>query len=84
MQEIHPVKKIPHSEVQKTTLENKRRFEAEELNASEMRECQLKPLAKRADIAAFLKTFKAVQSKRQLSLNKILEGEKRYFIFFCW
>ena len=42
----------------------------------EMRECQWKQLAKRADIAAYLKTLKAVQPKRQLYCNKILKGVK--------
>ena len=58
MQEIHPVKKIPHSEVRKTTLENTRRLEAEVFTVVETRECQLKQLAKRTDIAAYLKTLK--------------------------
>ena len=42
----------------------------------EMRECQWKQLAKRGDIATFLKTLKTVQPKRQLSFHKILEGVK--------
>ena len=70
MQEIHPVKKIPHSEVRKATLENKRRLEAEGFDVVEMRECRWKQLAKRNDIAAYLKTLKSVQPKRQLSFTK--------------
>ena len=74
--ELHPVKKIPHSEVRKATLENKTRLKAEAFAVVEMRECSWKQLAKRADIAAYLKTLKSVQSKRQLSFHKIVEGEK--------
>ena len=73
LQEIHPVKKIPHSEVRKATLENKRRLKAERFTVVEMRECQWKQLAKRAYIAAYLKTLKSVQPKRQLSFHKIVE-----------
>ena len=73
LQEIHPVKKIPHSEVRKATLENKRRLKAEGFTIVEMRECQWKQLAKRAYIAAYLKTLKSVQPKRQLSFHKIVE-----------
>ena len=73
LQEIHPVKKIPRSEVRKATLENKRCLEAEGFTVVEMRECRWKQLPKRANIAACLKTLKAVQPKRQLSFNKILE-----------
>ena len=76
LQEMHPVKKIPHSEVRKATLENKRRLEAEGFDVVEMRECRWKQLAKRNDIAAYLKTLKSVQPKRQLSFQKILEGVK--------
>ena len=76
MQEIHPVKKISHSAVRKATLENKRLLEAEGFAVVEMRECQWKQLAKRADIAAYLKTLKSVQPKRQLSFRKIIEGVK--------
>ena len=47
LQEIHPVKKIPHSEVRKTTLENTRRLEAEVFTVVEMRKCQWKQLAKK-------------------------------------
>ena len=72
LQEIHPVKKILHSEVRKATLENKRRLEAEGFDRVEMRECQWKQLAKRADIAAYLKILKSVQPKRQLSFGKIV------------
>ena len=42
----------------------------------EMRECQWKQLAKRGDIATYLKTLKTVQPKRQLSFHKILEEVK--------
>ena len=70
------MKKISHSEVRKATVENKRRLEAEGFTVVEMQECQWKQLTKRADIAAYLKTFKAVQTKRQLSFNKILGGVK--------
>ena len=70
------MKKISHSEVRKATVENKRRLEAEGFTVVEMQECQWKQLTKRADIAAYLKTFKAVQPKRQLSFNKILGGVK--------
>ena len=76
MQEISPVKKIHHSEVRKATLENKRRLEAEGFDVVEMRECRWKQLAKRNDIAVYLKTLKSVQPKRQLSFQKILEGVK--------
>ena len=76
LQEIHPMKKIPHSEVRKATLKNKRRLEAEGFVVVEMQECQWKQLAKRADIAAYLKTLKSVQPKRQLSFDKIVEGIK--------
>ena len=72
LQEKRLVKKIPHSKVRKATLENKRQLEAEGFTVVEMRECQLKQLAKKADIAAYLKTLKVVQTKRQLSFNKIL------------
>ena len=41
-----------------------------------MREYQWKQLVKRADIAAYLKTLKSVQPKRQLSFHKIVEGVK--------
>ena len=82
LQEIHPVKKIPHSEIRKATLENKRRLEAEGFTVVEMRECQWKQLAKRADIAAYSKTLKSVQPKRQLSFYKIAERvEKWHFIW---
>ena len=70
LQEIHRVKKIPYSEVRKATLKNKKRLEAEGFTVVEMRECQWKQLTKRADIAAYLKTLKAVQPKRQLSFHK--------------
>ena len=76
LQEMHPVKKIFHLEVRKATLENKRRLGAEGFTVVEMRECQWKQLAKRGDIAAYLKTLKSVQPKRQLSFGKILEGVK--------
>ena len=76
LQEIHLVKKIPHPEVRIATLENKRRLEAEGFDVVEIRECQWKQLAKRNDIAAYLKTLKSVQPKRQLSIHKILEGVK--------
>ena len=36
LQEIHPVKKILHSEVRKATVENKRRLEAEGFTVVEM------------------------------------------------
>ena len=70
------MKKIPHSEVRKAILENKRRLEAKGFDVVEMRECQWKQLAKRNDIAAYLKTLKSVQPKRQLSFHKTLEGVK--------
>ena len=76
LQEIHPVKKIPHLEVRKATLVNKRRLEAEGFVVVEMQECQWKQLEKRADIAAYLKTVKSVQPKRQLSFHKIVEEVK--------
>ena len=67
------MKKIPHSEFRKATLENKRQLEVEEFYVVEMRECQWKQLEKLADIAAYLKTLKSVQPKRQLFFHKIVE-----------
>ena len=81
LQEIHPVKKIPHSKVRKATLENKRRLEAEGFSVIEIRECQWKQLAKKADIAAYLKILKSVQPKRQLSFHKIVEGVKNVTLY---
>ena len=60
LQEILRAKKIPHSQVRKATLENKRRLEGEGFSVVEMQECQWKQLAKRADISAYLKTLKSV------------------------
>ena len=66
------MKKIPHSEIRKATLENKRRLAKEGFTVVEVWECQWKQSAKRGDIAAYLKTSKTVQPQRQLSFNKIL------------
>ena len=85
LQEIHPVKKIPHSEIRKATLEKKRLLEAEGFTVVEMRECQWKQLVKRADIVAYLKILMAVQPKSQLPFNKILKGVKNgIYMDFCW
>ena len=46
-----------------------------------MWECQCKQLSKRANIAAYLKTLKAVQPKRQLSFNKVVEGVKNRTLY---
>ena len=82
LQEIHPVKKIPHSEVQKATLENKRRLEAEGFTVIEVRECQRKQLAKRTNIAAYLKVLEVSSTKEAIVFSQnCRRSEKRYFIW---
>ena len=41
----------------------------------------IKTVGKRADIAVYLKTLKAVQLKKQLLFNKILEGVKNRTLY---
>ena len=81
MQEIHPMKKILHSEVRKATQENKRRLEAKGFTVIEMRECQWKQLAKRADIYCLFENLEGSSTKEAIVFQQNFRRcEKRDFI----
>ena len=81
LQETHPIKNIPFSQIREATHEKKRALTAEGFRVESIRECEWLRMGKQSEIVSFLKTLKCVQPKHQLSFEKIVKGIKNKELF---